>query len=124
MASETGKIVGLVFVLVLLLGAVGWIYSYQNTKDMKEMSPSTGNSDVQLITVMGEKVIPSKKVVVSDKFVGNIDNDGVIVAISSDGQAYNVREGVVLADGMVVSASDEGYSVYRIDEPAKSVSSN
>lgn len=85
-----------------------------------EFAPRTELVGVQ----SGERVVPStNKVIISDKFVGTVDKDGSIVAISENGQAYNVANGVVLADDMVISANDESYSVYRVNDPEKSVSS-
>lgn len=128
MANDNSKIVFLLLSLVVIFAMLGWIVAYNVNSSVPvaiKTTENNANSQPTLITVMGEKAVPSKnKVIVTDKFVGDLEKDSVVVAVSSNGDAYTVRSGVLLTDGMVISSSSEAYSIYRIDSPAKSVSTN
>lgn len=123
--SETTKLTTLLVLLVLLFGAVGWVVSYQQILENREDVFEKKSSIVKQINVITEKEVSSnKKQIVTDRYVATLDKDGVIVAISSDGEAYNVRSGTVLADSMVISSNEEDYSVQRLDNERFSTSSN
>ena len=46
------------------------------------------------------------------------------ITVVRKARMYVVKNGTVLVSGMVVKTNGESTSVYRIDEPAKSVSTN
>lgn len=127
--SKSSKITRQLILLIVLLFGVYFVYSNYYDGGMthtysNDRMGSNSSSDVVYIEVEGEKEISSKRTIVNDRFVGKLDKDGTIIAISSNGEAYNVRSGVVLASDMVVSSDSEIYSIYRIKEPVKSVSTN
>ncbi len=121
----------LLFLLVVVVAAMAGLYYYGGANcellgnvDNEDLSGEKSSSSYSYVEVVGEKEVAQNRAIVSDRFVGDFDNDGKVVAISSNGQAYIVQEGVVLVDDMVVSSSNEEYSVYRIENPEFSVSSN
>ena len=123
--SENTNIVILSAILVILLVAIGWIGSYQNSfaQDAVIDNKPSGQIKNLIVTTGLNQEQSTKKVIVHERFVGEVDEDGVIVAMNN-GQASNVRNGVVLIDGMLITANEEGYSVLRVNDYEKSVSSN
>lgn len=99
--------------LVIIFAAIGWISSY---KDVVETTNTNELKETQVIVpIMGEREVSSKNVIVNDRFVGTIEKDATIVAVSSNRQAYAVKSGVILADDMVVKVSNEDISIVRLD---------
>ena len=124
--SQTSKIAFLLVVLVIVFIGIGWILAYnvQTTPvDKEEKFPHISNSGYVEVEG-GEVAVPSKRIIVSDRFVGKLDKDATIVTISSDGNAYNVRNGAVLVDETVIKADSDSYSVRRLNKERFSVSSN
>lgn len=116
------------FFIVMIAYFAVWFFATSQVVDeavnLKQDLTNNFTPRTEYIVVEGEKTVHnSNKVIINDKYVGKIDKDGSIVAVSKSGQAYNVANGVVLADDMVISANDESYSVYRVNDPEKSVTS-
>mgnify|MGYP006290034447 FL=1 len=99
----------LLMVLVLILAGAGMLVAYQEglfTTSGTERSytnKSPVNSGYQV--VVANTTNPSKRQIVTDRYVGELQEDGKIVAIGESGEAYAVRKGVVLADGMLIEAN-------------------
>ena len=129
--DRNNSVLSLIAVLLILLFSMVLVYSYGNglisnsenrvvvdINDTKE-----GEVPVYRVISTGKEIeVENKNVIVNDRFVGKLEKDARVVSISSDGQAYNVRDGVVLVSDMVVSSDEESYKVYRIEDPEKSVS--
>lgn len=125
MSNNNHKIVFLLLSLVVIFAILGWVVSFKLNEGTMEQADNKLSGQLTLIKVMENKPVPSKnKVIVTDRFVGELEKDSVVVAVSSNGEAYTVRSGTLLTDGMVIKSSPEEYSVYRIDSPTKSVSTN
>jgi hypothetical protein len=125
MLRETHKIVVLLLSLAVIFVLLGWIISFNLTlQDTSEFDEVKVKPHSTTIIFEAEKEVESTKtVLVTDRFVGKLDKDANVIAISSNGDAYAVQSGVLLADDMVISSSEEAYSIQRLDEPSKSVSS-
>ena len=123
--SENTNIIILSATLVLLLVAIGWIASAQYIPSQETVISQRESGQYKNIIVTTGLVQEksNKRIIANERFVGELDKDGVIIAMNK-GQAVNVRNGVVLVNDMVVSADKEGYSVYRVNDPEKSVYSN
>lgn len=127
MANDTQKIVALLISLVIIFGLLGWIVSYQLKSQDVSVSGDTSIIKEQptLLQVMKNVSTETKRpLIVTDRFVGKIDKDAVVVAVSSNGEAYAVKSGVVLTNNMVISANDNSYSVQRLDGLSQTVSTN
>ncbi len=125
MLNQTHKIIVLLLSLAVIFILLGWIISFNlSVQEEPSYDDARLKSHSTTIVFEAEKEVPStKKVIVTDRYVGKLDKNADVIAISSDGDAYSVRSGVLLTDGMVISSNEEAYSIYRIDEPVKSVSS-
>lgn len=127
MLNQTHKIIVLLLSLAVIFVLLGWIISFNLTLSDENSVIDSTRAKTHSTTIVFEaerEVESSKKILVTDRFVGKLDKDADIIAISSSGDAYSVKSGVLLTSGMVISSNEEAYSIYRIDEPAKSVSSN
>ena len=129
MAQKNDIKVMLIILVIVTLG-IGYLLAqegYIATEDMKtSIQEKTYASSSKLVELSaGQEVAKSNKVIISDKFVGEFSADGQVVVLDSSGAAFVVHDGVVLASNeVVIDARNEEYSVMRINEPAKSVSSN
>ena len=129
MAQKNDIKVMLIILVIVTLG-IGYLLAqegYIATEDMKtSIQEKTYASSSKLVELSaGQEVAKSNKVIISDKFVGEFSANGQVVVLDSSGAAFVVHDGVVLASNeVVIDARNEEYSVMRINEPAKSVSSN
>jgi hypothetical protein len=128
--AQVGILVSLFLVLVLLMGGI-LAYSYdeydssyerEDKKKYGKTKKVVGTTPVVMsVATAGEgQVQSSGPVLVHDRFVGELSEGGAVVAISN-GEAYVVQQGVVLAGDMVIRREGESSAVYRINEPEKSV---
>lgn len=130
----TGFVLGLLIIIVVI-GGFG-IYNgsfdtsltnYEKESSLEnegDSSDSTMSYEVVYVEVMGKKEVKSNRVVVTDRYVNDLDGDDNVIVISGSGKAYDVTSGTVLVDDVVVSVDENEYDVYRIDDPEKSVSTN
>ncbi len=122
--SYNNNIVGLIVALALVFGLIGAFVSYNleqaNIKNFNKVD--TGKDSI--ISVSSTSTKNSNEVIVNDRFVGKLDKNSKVVAVGKDGSMYVVKNGAVLVSDMIVKTNGEDTSVYRIDEPAKSVSTN
>lgn len=126
--SKTKTITIQVVILILLGFAIGFLLSQEghiksvSSENLNTVSVSS-NELVELSS--GTKEVKSNKVIISDKFVSEFSANGQVVVLDSTGSAYIVREGVVLAGNEVVIDNRDGdYSVIRLNEASKSISSS
>ena len=128
--AQNNDIKVMLIILVIVTLGIGYLLAqegYIATEDMKTSTQEkTYTSSSKLVELSaGQEVAKSNKVIISDKFVGEFSADGQVVVLDSSGAAFVVHDGVVLASNeVVIDARNEEYSVMRINEPAKSVSSN
>ncbi len=128
--AQNNDIKVMLIILVIVTLGIGYLLAqegYIATEDMKTSTQEkTYASSSKLVEFSaGQEVAKSNKVIISDKFVGEFSADGQVVVLDSTGAAFVVHDGVVLASNQVViDARNDELSVMRINEPAKSVSSN
>lgn len=122
--SNNRKIVGLITLLAVIFGLIGALVSYDLQDYNSRQARSVANGDNTLAVVKTTSDAKSNNVIVSDRFTGKLEKDANVVAVGDDGSMYVVRGGTILASNMIVGNNDDTVSVYRIDEPAKSVSTN
>ena len=128
--AQNNDIKVMLIILVIVTLGIGYLLAqegYIATEDMKTSTQEkTYASSSKLVELSaGQEVAKSNKVIISDKFVGEFSANGQVVVLDSSGAAFVVHDGVVLASNeVVIDARNEEYSVMRINEPAKSVSSN
>ena len=128
--AQNNDIKVMLIILVIVTLGIGYLLAqegYIATEDMKtSIQEKTYASSSKLVELSaGQEVAKSNKVIISDKFVGEFSANGQVVVLDSSGAAFVVHDGVVLASNeVVIDARNEEYSVMRINEPAKSVSSN
>ncbi|MCA9495517.1 MAG: hypothetical protein KC589_01125 [Nanoarchaeota archaeon] len=124
------NIMGRAILLLIVLIGIGYLYSYSdsdilNTNEETEIEESQKEKEkVSYIELKKTKEVSNKNVVVSDKYVGKLNVGEAVVVKDKDGSAYIVTKGTVLVEGMLITANEKESSVYKIDEPIKSVSSN
>lgn len=131
MSKNSTVITLLVIFLLLVVAAIGVLAygnfdSYDHKYDKKDKKGSSESGELVFVETGGVVEVPgsSNMVLVNDRFTGEIDKDALIVAIDSSGDAYVVQQGTVLVNDMVVSSSDESYSIQRLNDRRSSVSSN
>ena len=116
-------IVVLILLLAVVLVSFLVLLTYsQNVNNASEKSEFKSSASYTIVS--GEREITSNRIIASDRYVGDLNTDGQIIVIGSSGSAYIIENGVVLVDGMVISASEDSYSIYRINDARKSISSN
>jgi hypothetical protein len=132
--AKNNEITLLVILLVVLGLGIGYIllqedhdYSTKSmNKDKKDTETVVSSSDSTFVEISaGQEVVKRNTVIISDKFVGEFSADGQVVVLDSTGSAFVVHDGVVLASNeLVIDARNDQLSVVRLNERAKSVSSN
>ena len=121
--SENKKIAMLIVLLAIVFGLIGALVSYDLKQyDMKIENVLNGEDN--LIEVSQSNEIKNNNVLVTDKFTGKLEKDAKVIAVGSDGSMYIVTEGTILVSDMVIKNTQETTSVYRVNEPAKFVSTN
>ncbi len=122
--AKSNSITKLILILVIVSILIGVLLSYKYNpinKNMDSEITQTGDC-TSYIEIMNEVEKPTSRTIVSDKYVSKLDKDSNIVVLGEDGRIISVKKGAVLVSGVVIEADDESYSVYNIDEPEKSVS--
>lgn len=128
--AQNNDIKVMLIILVIVTLGIGYLLAQEGYIVTEDMETSTQEktyaSSSKLVELSaGQEVAKSNKVIISDKFVGEFSADGQVVVLDSSGAAFVVHDGVVLASNQVViDARNDELSVMRINEPAKSVSSN
>lgn len=128
--AQNNDIKVMLIILVIVTLGIGYLLAQEGYIATEDMETSTQEktyaSSSKLVELSaGQEVAKSNKVIISDKFVGEFSADGQVVVLDSTGAAFVVHDGVVLASNQVViDARNDELSVMRINEPAKSVSSN
>ena len=119
------KIYSLVALLAVILALMGVIlvFNEQNAEMNLISDKKLETYDYVEITSNVSKASKRTNIVTSD-YVRDLDSDANLVIMTEDGSAYVVRKGNVMVDDRVVTINDEEKSVYYINEPVKSVSSN
>lgn len=120
--KQNNSIFYLVAILAIIIALIAGIYSYKyNPVNINEEKVNTSYNYVEFNS-NNEK--PSNRVIINDKFVSDVDKNSNIVVLGNDGTISNVKNGRVLVSNSVITSNDEEYSVYKINNPEKSVSSN
>lgn len=122
--SSNKKIVGLIALLAVIFMFIGALVSYDLQEYNSRQLRSVANGDDTLAVVTTTTEAKNGNVLVSDRFTGKLEKDAKVVAVGEDGSMYVVKSGTVLVSDMVVGTNDESISVYRINDPEKSVSTN
>lgn len=120
--SETKNLATLIIILAVIFGLIGALVSYDLQQYNSKIGKSVKGGDESLIEVKSDDISTNTRVMVTDRFVGKLDKNSKVVAIGDDGSMYVVRGGTVLASDMVVGTNEDTTSVYRINDPEKSVS--
>lgn len=121
--GKAGKIFTLIVLLIIVLFCMNYVYEkIESQKVSGELLENNKGEKTSYVQIIGTKAVSEKRVLANDRYVGDISADSNIVAISEDGSIYPVTKGTVLVDGMLIEATDDSYSIYRVDEPAKSIS--
>ena len=90
-------------------------------KNSKSKDTQRDGSSQVYVEVSGTKELPNNNVVISDRYVQSVDPNANIIVLDSQGQAYSVRSGTVLASDVVIHSSEGKFYAYRVDDPEKSV---
>lgn len=123
-----GKKLGVLLVLLaIIMAALAGLYVTKLERDiLADSNTAMMNMTIdksQYIEVTGEKEVSSNTQIITDRFVNTLEDGANYVVVAEDGSKYIVESGTVLVDDMVISSDDE-FSVYRINDPEKSVSTN
>ena len=125
------KLTIILFITVILIGGILYLKYNQNYNQDNSFVNNVGNEQENIkgnnmgyIEVSSEVEKPTHRTIVSDKFVSKLDPNSNIVVLGEDGRIISVDKGVVLVSGVVINSQEDSYSVYRIDNPEKSVSTN
>lgn len=122
--SKTSKVALLTILLIIVLGSMYFLYTYDNNSTIKsESSHEFSSSNVGYVEISGEREKSNKKVLVNDKYVAKPEKDAEIIIFAKDGSIYEVKSGTVLVDDSVIEKNSEGFTIQRLDEPEKSISS-
>ena len=122
--SRDKSILSLVVLLIVVIALFGIVCSFSSVKDNDAQAKTTSGSSQVLIEIMGERAVPDVRPVVSDQYVNEYDHNGKVVVLSSDGSAYAVVSGRVIASDVLVDVDENEHVTYRINDPEKSSSSN
>jgi hypothetical protein len=117
------KIANLTVLLVVIIGIMAVLFVYQGDYAVIKQKVAKNVSNDVLVILSEQVAVPSNRQIVSDRYVADLDVDGELIVIGDDG-AYSVQKGVVLINDRVVSIDEEEVSVYDIENPEMSVSSN
>lgn len=120
---DNKKISSLTVLLVVVIAIMALLYVYPDYAKVEKEEGFKATSDVVLVEFLKEVAVPNTRQVVNDRYVADLDVDGELIVIGADG-TYSVRKGVVLVNDRVVSVNEEEVSVYDIENPEKSISSN
>lgn len=125
--ASSGQIGGLVLLLIVVMFAffavATGVVSFEEDVARTVVVPE--REEVQdtwaYVEVIGEREIPNRNVVISDKYVVGVDPNSNAIVLSSDGEAYNVKGGTVLASDVVIKSDEGEFYVYRVNDPEKSI---
>lgn len=120
--SKNNKISTLVLLLLVIIAVLIALYSYKDdinlNLDMNNRSISTTYNYVELNSNVSKS---SSRVLVSDRFTGNLKEGANVLVVGDDGSIYSIANGVVLVDGVLVDAKDNSYEILRVNSPQNSV---
>lgn len=115
---------GLALIGVNLNSSISIVSTNNNNNNNQNNQIVKPKETQQIIVLNKETAENSNRILVDNKYVGKLEKNGNIVVMDNDGTMYSVRKGAVLVPGIVVNAQDDSYSVYRINSPEKSISTN
>ena len=125
MTNKNNSIIGLVIVLAIIVGLISGLLSYKyNPVSINNNNDKENISNNQILIFNSKQNKSSNRVLVNDKFVAKLDRDSNIVVMGEDGSLYSVKNGAILVSGVVINVKDDSYSVYKINSPEKSVSTD
>lgn len=133
--SNSKKITTLLLLLVFVFALLGALFSYRYNLDVdmsKFIEPSlvneikeiTESSDYGYIEIYADKVMPSNKVIVSDRFTGTIKEGAQVILVGESGSLYTIADGVLLIENTIVTSKDETYTIQQANEPQKLIVTN
>ena len=115
--ENTSKLANSILLLIVIFGAMGWIISYQSENDMSSEMFEKKSEQISVIKFTKDTKVESQRPeLVTDRYVNTLDINDNVITIGSDGAMYNVRNGVVLADNMIIKKSQDESSNVRLHQ--------
>lgn len=117
MTKNIGILTAILAAVVFLIAAIlagGLSFEHKGEKNNISSTPT-------YVEITGEREVRNNNVVLSDKYVRDVDSNANIIVLDSNGEAFSVREGTVLASDVVIHSSEGSFYAYRVDDPEKSV---
>jgi hypothetical protein len=115
--ENTSKLTNSILLLIVIFGAMGWIISYQSENEMSSDIFEKKSGEISVIKFSKNTQIESERPeLVTDRYVNTLDVNDNVITIGSDGSMYNVRNGVVLADNMIIKKSQDESSNVRLHQ--------
>ena len=118
--GKTKKITILLILLIFVSAAIGALYSSQTSTTENK---SNINTQTQYIEIYHDVEVASTQNIISDQYVKDIENTNNLIIIGKEG-IYQIQGGAVLVEDKVITLNNQEASVYNIENPEFSVSSN
>ena len=130
--KNTGTLFVLLLIFLVIISGLALIgvnlnsnVSVVSTNNNNENNQIVKPQETQQIIVLDQETNKnSNRILIDKKYVGKLEKNGNIVVMDENGAMYSIKKGAVLVPGIVVNAQDDSYSVYRINSPEKSISTN
>ncbi|NQZ84559.1 MAG: hypothetical protein HRU03_02475 [Nanoarchaeales archaeon] len=123
--ENTNSLVKSILLLIIVFAGIGYILSEKADSDM---TPKIGEQKAEQISVIAltknTKVESTRAVLVTDRYVNTLDENDNVITIGSNGAMYNVQNGVVLADNMIIKKTNTESSNVRLHQLRNSATQN
>jgi hypothetical protein len=113
--ENTSKLANSILLLVVIFGAIGWIISSQSENQISSEIFEKKSEQISVIRFKSIGTVESQRPeLVTDRYINTLDPNDNVITIGSDGAMYNVRNGIVLADNMIIKKSQDESSNVRL----------
>ena len=122
--ENTNSMVKSILLLVVIFAGIGYIVSEKaNQESQPEIFEK--NEQISVISFSSKTNVESQRAtIVTDRYVNTLDVNDKVVTIGSNGEMYNVQNGVVLADNMIIKKSNTQSSNVRLHQLRNSNTQN
>lgn len=122
--ENTNKLVKSILLLVVIFAGIGYIVSEKADQE-KQSVISTKDSQITVISFNSNKELESSRAtIVTDRYVNSLDENDKVITVGSNGEMYNVQNGVVLADNMIIKQTNTESSNVRLHQLRNSNTQN
>lgn len=117
----------LLVLLAVIIAAISGLYVYKLDRDVSRGSNiSSGSVSAPVyIEITEENTISSKNTqFLTDKSVNTLEEGKSYIVVGKNGSKHVIESGTILTDDMIITSGEGEYSIYRISDPEKSISTN